>query len=110
MQDSEKAAKIAALNDGYRKRGHFMLTDGIKARDDVEAIIEAVRSFNDFGRKNDPYGEHDMGKIEWPSTRTVHGAVIFWKIDYYDLNLQYYCDPLSAYCNRVLTVMLASEY
>ncbi len=42
--------------------------------------------------------------IPWYEEKT------YWKIDYYDQQLQYWCDPLSEKCRRVLTVMLASEY
>jgi hypothetical protein len=39
-----------------------------------------------------------------------HGQKVFWKIDYYDQALQWWCDPLSPYCRAILTVMLACEY
>lgn len=40
----------------------------------------------------------------------VSGQKVFWKIDYYDAELKYGKDPLDPKCNRVLTIMLASEY
>ncbi len=110
MTDSEKAEKIAALNDAYRKRGSLRLTEGITVRKDVDAIVAAVRNFDEFNKKNDPYHEHDFGMFEWPATRDMWGATIMWKIDYYDANLKYLGDATSPWCNRVLTVMLASEY
>jgi hypothetical protein len=48
--------------------------------------------------------EHDFGAIDW------HGECTFWKIDYYDQTLTFGEDPLSTDCQRVLTVLLASEY
>jgi len=77
------------------------------------SIIEEVRLCSILGKKiltrdvphdNDPYGEHDFGSIKWHERKT------FWKIDYYDQALQYWHDPLSPECRRVLTVMLAEEY
>lgn len=65
-----------------------------------------VRQFDSFTEDNDPYGEHDFGKIDWK------GMVVFWKIDYYDLDLEMHSpDPSdSTVTARVLTVMLDDEY
>jgi hypothetical protein len=40
-----------------------------------------VSKCDSFTPDNDPYEEHDFGKIE------VSEHVIFWKIDYYDVDL-----------------------
>ena len=55
---------------------------------------------------NDPYGEHNFGCIEY------HGQQIFWKIDLYDLNYEFYSPQPDdkTLTNRVLTIMLAEEY
>lgn len=44
----------------------------------VPAVLEAVRSFNQFSPDNDPYGERDFGAL------AVLGHRIFWKIDLYE--------------------------
>ena len=83
-------------------------TEGIRALDpaDQSKIREKVELFDAFTPDNDPYGEHDFGSFEHD------GQKIFWKIDYYDKNLEYGsenpADP--AQTTRVLTIMLAEEY
>jgi hypothetical protein len=89
-----------------KRAGRTVPTRGIAGRADTNAIIDQVRQFTAFAEDNDPYGEHDFGAIDHA------GEKIFWKIDYYDLDLQ--CgseDPSDqAVTARVLTIMLASEY
>jgi hypothetical protein len=67
--------------------------------DNITVLIQAVGSFNDFNEDNNPYKEHDFGKIE------LFGQVWFWKFDYYDKKLQYF-----GHHTHVLTVMLAEDY
>ncbi|MBP9820582.1 DUF3768 domain-containing protein [Candidatus Saccharibacteria bacterium] len=98
------ATEIAKKNDEFRKFYSYVITKGIEAIPDVMDVLDNVRSFKDFTDDNDPYAEHDFGSFECQS------KTIFWKIDYYDQNLQNWCDPLSTSCNRVLTVMLSEEY
>ena len=102
---------IKTLNDNFRKTfigGRVILTSGIRAKtqDEIAEILEKVRSFDNFTTANDPYGEHDFGSFDYK------GQKIFFKIDYYDLNYEYMsenpADPTIT--NRVLTIMLASEY
>ena len=81
-----------------------MLTPGVQAIEDLDGLMQAVRSFDTFTVDNDPHGEHDFGTVMWS------GEKVFWKIDYYDEALEYGEDPLSSTCHRVLTVMLAEEY
>ena len=102
---------IATLNDKFRKSfigGRVMLTAGINAlpADDVAEILSRVRNFNDFTTANDPYSERDFGSLNYKGQR------IFWKIDYYDRNLQYLSeDPADVSKTiRVMTIMLAEEY
>jgi hypothetical protein len=68
--------------------------------------MQRVTTFDDFTPDNDPYGEHDFGSFE------ADGHKVFFKIDYYDKALAYGsenpADP--AVTERVLTIMLASEY
>ncbi len=104
----EKAPRpnpIARLNDEFRKSGRDMyVTPGVQALPDVPGLIHAVQTSDRFTLDNDPYGEHDFGSIKW------HGEKTYWKIDHYDQALQYWHDPLSPDCRRILTVLLASEY
>jgi Protein of unknown function (DUF3768) len=102
-------AKIRELNDQARQTlsgCRVMVTQGIQQLDQLDTILSAVREFNNFNSSNDPYGEHDFGKIE------LFGEAVFWKFDYYDLALEYGSeDPSdSAVTIRMLTIMLASEY
>jgi len=103
--------KIAELNDRFRATGiggQVLMTRGIADLDyPVQmAIMQKVREFSSFTEDNDPYGEHDFGSFEHD------GMKIFWKIDYYDVELKYGSeDPANPeQTARVLTVMFASEY
>lgn len=102
---------IKTLNDNFRKTfigGRVMLTCGIKAKthDEIAEILEKVRSFDNFTTANDPYDEHDFGSFDYK------GQKIFFKIDYYDLNYEYMSENPAdtTITNRVLTIMLASNY
>jgi len=101
-----QVSDIAKINDRFRGMClNVFYTSGI--RDGIMDLIELSRkieSFNKFTEDNDPHGEHDFGSLSF------EGKKVFWKIDYYDKQLQYWCDPLSPDCNRVLTVMLSEEY
>jgi hypothetical protein len=107
----DDAAKICALNDHARQNFtgcRVMITAGIQSLGDVavSVILKAVQQFDQFTTDNDPYGEHDFGKI----TYQCHD--VFWKFDYYDVDLSMHSpdpgdDTVTA---RVLTVMLAEEY
>lgn len=109
---SSNAQRIRALNDAFRTSfngGRVMMTAGVDALDgDVKAmIIRKVATFSDFNSDNDPHGEHDFGRFE------LAGETFFWKIDYYDrrdpdLGAEDPSDETTT--ERVLTLMLASEY
>lgn len=108
---SDRSAMIAQLNDAFRAGtapGRLAVTQGVLALGKGEAvqILAAVRAYDSFSSDNDPYGEHDFGSID------QNGTLIFWKIDYYDIDLR--CgspDPADINVTyRVLTVMLADEY
>jgi hypothetical protein len=103
-------AKIRELNDAFRRffvGGRVLITQGVIALPDLDEIMRRVREFDAFNEDNDPYPhEHDFGAVE-------HGdAKIFWKLDYYSLNLlEGSPNPADeAVTARVLTVMLSSEY
>jgi hypothetical protein len=112
-QASENHSKqVRRLNDQFRcagiGRGSLTLTAGVHERGSTFAwaAIATMRAFHAFDQDNDPYGEHDFGAF------TVNDDQLFFKIDYFDLNLEYHspdaADP--ALTHRVLTIMLASEY
>ena len=103
------ASIIAALNDQARqtfKECRVIITAGVQALGNVDAVLRQVQLFDAFTPDNDPYGEHDFGSI------TLEGTAIFWKIDYYDLDLHMHSpDPSDETVTaRVLTIMLAEEY
>ena len=106
-----RAARIAALNDAFRKSmhgGRVVITAGVNALppDVKQEILEAVRGFQDFGPDNDPWGEHDFGSLR------IAGHRIMWKIDYYDADCLYGSEDPSdpAKTTRVMTILLAQEY
>jgi len=103
------AAKIRVLNDHARrsfKGCRVVSTQGVQAMSDVPSILDLVRWFDAFTPGNDPYGEHDFGSFSYA------GETVFWKWDYYDVDLQMHSpDPSDpAVTTRVLTIMLADEY
>lgn len=100
-----EVSKIALLNDEFRRSGFGVtLTCGVQSVENLDGLLHAIRHYTDFNENNDPYGEHDFGKLMW------NGDKVFWKIDYYDQQLQGWEDPTSTKCRRVMTVMLAEEY
>lgn len=108
---SAQTVRIRDLNDRLRTTltgGRVFITPGIAglSAEDHAAVLTAVVSFTDFTTDNDPRGEHDFGSVD------VGEHKVFWKIDYYDLEMKYLSpDPGDPdLTNRVLTIMLASEY
>lgn len=104
-------SEIALQNDNFRKhlsQGTLVLTQGIRSntKEDLEAIITKVRTFDNFDENNDPYNEHDFGAFDYKGKR------IFWKIDYYDQEFLYLSPDVSnpRVTNKVLTIMYAKEY
>lgn len=94
-------------------KGQIIITEGIanKSEQDQAMITDLVSMFGQcdalkFTEDNDPYGEHDFGAFDHA------GEKIFWKIDYYNLDLTAGSDdPANPNTTkRVLTIMLASEY
>lgn len=103
--------KIRQLNDQLRKTfigGKVLLTAGVYELDDNDRneLLRQVREFDNFTEDNDPYGEHDFGCFEYK------GQQIFWKIDLYDLNYEFYSPQPDDenQTNRTLTIMFAEEY
>lgn len=107
----KKSREIAALNDLARQTFMFcrvVLSQGLMSLEehDLQEVISLVRSFTDFTKDNDPYGEHDFGMVEH------RGSKYFWKFDYYDTNMVFgSSDPCdTSQTIRVLTVFLSDEY
>ena len=107
------AAKIAALNDQFRKDparyGNAYTTVGVAAHRPgfVRRALAATAAFEAFTVDNDPYGEHDFGSFQ------LDGETLFWKIEYFDktdsdLGAEDPSDPVTT--ARVLTIMRADEY
>lgn len=104
-------SKVADQNDSFRKSfygGKIIMTQGISALPlhQQTEIMQKVRTFDHFTEDNDPYGEHDFGCFDY------HGQQIFWKIDLYDLNYEFYSPQPDdeTQTNRVITIMFAEEY
>jgi hypothetical protein len=104
---------IAELNDKFRRNpynglGRFFVTRGVHdlGKGFVQKCIAAVKTFDNFTKENDPYGEHDFFSVE------VDGVQIFWKCDYYDHSLKYGSpNPADIHVTtRIGTIMLAEEY
>ncbi len=111
VNHAKSAERIRELNDQLRKQhegGQVFITDGVGSLSvpTVARILFAVRDFDSFNKGNDPYDEHDFGKVD------VDGHEVFFKIDYYDGNLEGGSPDPSDDTNtsRVLTIMLSSEY
>ena len=98
--ERENTMKIRFLNDRFRQTfngGKVLMTSGVSELPLSQQItlMNLVRTFDEFNKNNDPYGEP-----------------YFWKIDYYDVDFEgLSTDPTDeTITNRVLTVMLAEEY
>jgi len=111
IADDERRIVIRTLNDQFRKSGiggSIFVTRGVEFLPEAtkQKIMEAVKVFDDFNDNNDPYGEHDCAAIE------IDGERIFWKIDYYDKQMKNLSPDASNtdLTNRVMTIMLSSEY
>ena len=113
LTDNQSRERIRELNDTFRKTldprlGRTVCTAGVTAllSDVCAEAIRKVTTFEDFTADNDPHGEHDFGSFD------LAGDKFFWKIDYYDLKLEFGSDDAAdpAKTTRVLTLMLAAEY
>ena len=112
----DKSRIIQIQNDRFRRGdpnipGQRMITSGIQelaaaAGRSLQDVMEQVASFDTFTNDSDPYGEHDFGSFDF------EGQKCFWKIDYYNANLDGGSEDPSdlPITQRVLTIMLAHEY
>ena len=106
-----RAEAIARLNDKLRTTatgGQIMVTRGVSTLEGFNAstLITSLKDYDGFDIDNDPHGERDFGDL------TLWGEDLLWKIDAYDKAYQFASpDPADErVTNRVLTVMLATEY
>lgn len=111
MTDNIDKSKVIELNDCLRiegKGGQVVCTPGIaNLKKSIRSkVLQAIQEFSDFTPANDPYGEHDLGSVK------VDDITAFWKIDYYDNNLEYHSPKKDNpdVTERVMTVMLPEEY
>jgi hypothetical protein len=112
MTTTTQAARIAELNDRFRKGelnlGIKVLSQRVKTLSKTQQLhlLKLVKDFDGFTPENNPYGERDFGSVE------LDEEMYFWKIDYYDLSLTVGSeDPANtAVTRRVLTIMHSSEY
>ena len=112
----EATSRIRQLNDEFRsallnsKLGsqgvYFTAAVARRPLQDQSEIIRRVVEHDDFTPENDPYGEHDFGAFEFADER------ILWKIDCYDLDMNYgSADPSDpAVTTRILTIMFEEDY
>lgn len=107
---SQTTARVRDLNDQLRKHrigGRVVMTQGIAAlaQEMIMRIDQAVSAFDAFNPDNDPYEERDFGTVQ------VDRHVVMFKIDAYDLDLQYASpDPADPNVTcRIMTLMLAEE-
>ena len=108
----KQSAIIAQINDHFRRGdnslGHWTLEASVEAmpQDKKQALIQAVRNYDNFTQDNDPYGEHDFGIIH------QEGTEYFWLIDCYDQDRRYLAtDPSDIQATtRVLVLTKAEEY
>jgi hypothetical protein len=107
----EYRAKVAALNDAFWQSfqgGRVFITASVVGLpSDLQAMaLRKVATYADFSEDDDPWGEHDFGAFE------LAGHTFFWKIDYYDAEMQYGSeDPADLEkTTRVPTIMLAEDY
>ena len=111
VQTHLRAGAIAKLHDQLRKTGRggqLVVTKAVTelAGYDSRVLLKALADYEAFDADNDPHGERDFGDIQ------VFGTDLLWKIDYYDLKLEY-ASPDAAdpgLTIRVLTIMQESDY
>ena len=107
--DEDSVTKIRQLNDHARCNFadcQIVLTRAVQKLENLDCLFTQIQQFDVFTQANDPYGEHDFGAVQHLD------QTIFWKIDYYDLDITMHSpDPSDPNVTaRVLTIMLGEEY
>ena len=124
----EQTARIARLNDLARRAMGVactaIATVGFRSLPDADQsqVRELIETYDAFTEENDPHGERDFGCVyqlgdgcwttERPRVCDDERERVFWKLDYYDHDLQFGSEDATnpAITRRVLTIMLADEY
>ena len=124
----EQTARIARLNDLARSAMGVactaVATAGFRSlpEADQSCVRELIETFDAFDEDNDPHGERDFGSIyqladgrwttERPRMREDERERVFWKLDYYDRQMEFASDDAAnpAITRHVLTIMLSDEY
>ena len=124
----EQTARIARLNDLARSAMGVactaVATVGFRSlsASDQSRVRELIETFDAFDEDNNPHGERDFGCVyqlgdgrwttERPRSRDDECERVFWKLDYFDRDLQFASEDAAnpAVTRRVLTIMLADEY
>ena len=124
----EQTARIARLNDLARRAMGVactvVATVGFRSLSEADqsCVRELIETFDAFTEEDDPHGERDFGCVyqladgrwttERPRVREDERERVFWKLDYYDRELQFGSEDAAnpAVTRRVLTIMLADEY
>ena len=124
----EQTARIARLNDLARRAMGVactaVATVGFRSlpEADKSQVRELIETYDAFDEDNDPHGERDFGTIyqlaegrwttERPRLREDERERVFWKLDYYDRQMEFASDDAAnpAITRRVLTIMLSDEY
>src|SRR4051794_23065283 len=111
VAESNRTRKIRALNNHCRctfTGCSIMLTSAVAELDpELKAkVLEAVRTFDNFDKWNDPHHEADMALFD------IGEDKFFWKFDYYEPSMKYGSDDPSdvTKTRRVLTIGFASDY
>jgi len=106
---------IAKRNDNFRNLvlqkaldyGKAVISRTFNVLDEElkQEAYEKIREFTDFNEDNDPYNEHEFGKLS-----ISNGDNLYWKIDYYaDSNCELgTLHKAEAYL--VLTIMILEDY
>ena len=103
------------LNDGFRRTlhgGSLHLSAGILGlgSEAQSAVLEAVRTLDDFDDTDDPRDAHDIGDVEISASDhsgQPHRVLIFFRVaEMPDRNTS----PGNESSQRMLTVMLADEW
>ena len=102
-------SSLSILNDKARQNlNNYSLSQAVQGlnEESLQQLLEQVKTFNEFSEDNDPWDEHDYGRIEF------EGNTYLWKIDYYNKNMTGH-SPNSAddsVTRRIICVMRSDEY
>ena len=111
--DPSRAARIAHLNDAFRRTmGAMGGRVACKRAGSPPCRLPTRPPFTRRWRPSTPSPPTTTPTANMTSARLHTGEQIFWKIDYYDANLEYGSDDPSRpeVTTRVLTIMFAREY